>query len=125
MSDEKDALIAKAMGHEIEILRYTAWTDSTQTATHIAECPNIRLADGELEEVPRYDTPEGVFKIIDYMRDNPKGEFVLEFVSQLYDLLKIDHGLDNYWDCLEQVFTRLTPSLIKQAAYEAAKECVE
>lgn len=129
---EKDVCIAKAMGLNVQPFVY--FWDGKNLDWHQANEEDLKdshwtvmeyiVSDGNLKPLPDYGSFEGSWLILDYMRENPKSEFVLEFVDALYDLLKIDHGYDNYCDCMEQVFTRMTPSLIKEAAYQVAKEMI-
>lgn len=75
--------------------------------------------------IPDYSTPEGSWKILEYV-GNTSSRFAYQFALKLTNLMNLSLlEWDNMKDPALKVHTivsLLTPSLIKEAAYEAAKE---
>ena len=109
MTRDQDVLIAKAMGISLGSL-----------------CPFCDRLETCFPDVVDFNTSDGSWKILDYVRENffDDNRFVDQFIRHLYDGLRLS-GLQGNTNCLTQTIGLLTPSLIKQAAYEAAKECME
>ncbi len=97
-------------------------TDREQDVA-IAKAMGLKLDPGSKifrwYDLPHYDTPEGSWKILDYVRENPGTVFRDYFIRHLDDLL----GCDGF--TLTDVVIHLTPTLICDAAHEAAKECLK
>ena len=81
--------------------------------------------------IPHYETPEGSWKILDYIRENPSSSFAIQFMLELGSLLHTPKRLEMVSESRYSVFDhvcclveKLTPSLIRDAAYEAAKELI-
>jgi len=114
MSDrEQDVAIAKAMG----------------TVKLGSLCPDCTRLETCFPDVVDFNTPEGSWKILDYVRENPQSRFALRFAVELTRLTNL---FLIQWDRIQDpsekvhvVVTSLTPETIKSAAYEAAKECLE
>ena len=121
---DQDVLIARAMGLEIETQHYTAFCHGCEGKTHIAEFTQILRPDGEYDPVPDYGSREGSWSILDYVRENSDSKFAQVFEERI-DFLLDPHRYHEHHFMLNTVFARMTPSIIKQAAYEAAKECME
>ena len=95
--------------------------------------PTIKTLDGKRTDgsdfftykpIPQYETPECSWLILDYVRENSDSKFAQVFEERL-DFLLDPHRYHEHHFMLNTVFARMTPSIIKQAAYEAAKECME
>ncbi len=92
--------------------------------------PSVRISmtrhDGSKyhihEPIPHYDTPEGSWKILDYVRENRDEAFTVRFLGELKDHLVCRALTDDWIDPFCLAVTGITPALIKQAAFEAAKE---
>lgn len=66
------------------------------------------------EPIPDYGSPQGSWLILDYVRENPDSKFAERFLTEIEKPF--------YPNCLIwQVLPNLTPSIIKEAAFEAAK----
>ena len=99
---EQDVLIAKAMGMEF--------------------CPpDVDWAFfPDLKPLPEFDSPAGCWLILDYIRDHPEDEdFKGLFESFLDSRIPVDKY--TFWEVLPY----LTPTLIRDAAYEAATHLVK
>jgi len=105
MSDrEQDVAIAKAMGISLGSL-----------------CPDCTRLETCFPDVVDFNTPEGSWKILDYVREHDD-EFTRRFTRAFINSLGLTLPVDTTLDCIGQMLTELTPSIIKEAACKAAKE---
>ena len=109
MTDYRDITIARALGWDVreDFPGSGFW---------------FRVQDGFHMPLPDFGKPEGSWLVLDYIREDPDSDFARAFCQHVassmgwFDWIE---GAGEYF--VSRVLLYLTPSLVKQAAFKAAK----